>query len=220
MANEFTVYLERDGMPLVSAEAYILPQNKTYPQQALRLYPTIRTGFYFRGDLPNGEYQIVLLEGRSILSYAQNIQIAPGVESRILVREHVDFQDKTIISTDLKERGKFFKSDALTGKPTFKFIEMKDLPLDPEDLHKRLHPMDSEEDHPPADELNFGDIVRANPNHGKIEFFTLITPGTKETGTDGGEYKQICYDSNWLYFCIVPGEPGTAIWKKFPLLTT
>lgn len=79
------------------------------------------------------------------------------------------------------------------------------------------HGLDGTE-HNAANEENYGDLVRADLVDGKIEYFTLITHGTKITGEHPGEYKQICFDSNWLYFCVIGGDEETAVWKKFPLL--
>lgn len=84
--------------------------------------------------------------------------------------------------------------------------------------HARLHAIDGEQDHLPAGFENYGDIIRASPEDGKIQFYTLVSFGTKRTNVDAGEFKQISFDQNWIYFCTTPGEAETAVWKKFPLL--
>jgi hypothetical protein len=48
----------------------------------------------------------------------------------------------------------------------------------------------------------------------------FITVGTKKTGINGGIYKQLSLDDDYLYVCVVGGDPGVAVWKKTVLFQT
>jgi hypothetical protein len=127
------------------------------------------------------------------------------------------------------KKGKWLRSHATTGAPTLApIVHISEIEPSAGEFIEGDFWYDEDEEasfpnilnHQPADALNFGDLVRANPDDGNIEFFTLIGYGTKATGTDPGVLKELSYDSNWLYLCTSPGEAGIAIWKKFPLLNT
>lgn len=44
--------------------------------------------------------------------------------------------------------------------------------------------------------------------------------GAKVTGIDSGVLGQISTDDDYIYICVIEGDPTTAIWKKSLLLAT
>lgn len=45
----------------------------------------------------------------------------------------------------------------------------------------------------------------------------VILEGAKYSLTDAGEFGQISIDDDYVYFCVLTGTAGNAIWKKSPI---
>ena len=44
--------------------------------------------------------------------------------------------------------------------------------------------------------------------------------GTKQTGVDAGVLKEVSFDNDYMYVCVIAGEAGVAVWKKSVLFNT
>lgn len=49
---------------------------------------------------------------------------------------------------------------------------------------------------------------------------TMITYGEKSSARDAGKTKQISFSDDYMYFCVLGGIAGSAIWKKTLLFQT
>lgn len=80
--SEFRRFFQRsNGLPLLGATIYLVPQSNAYPTGALQCTADgARPGVYYRAAVPDGEYRVYINQGAGAMLYQQNLYLG---ESRL-----------------------------------------------------------------------------------------------------------------------------------------